>query len=151
MKTRRRLHKFGLIFCASLFVVSLIAYGCGGGGGGGGNGAGQTPADVSGTWDTTENVDATDCGDGVYTESGTYTVTQDGANITVADAFGNVFTGNVDGNYISWTGSYPDAGGTTTITLNLTISGNTFSGSASWTWVGNVTCSGTTQISGDRS
>lgn len=146
MKTRRRLHKFGLIFYASLLVVLLTAYGCGGGSGG----DAATPADFSGTWETTEIDDATDCGEGVITESRTYTVTQDGANITVADAFGNVFTGTVDGNYISWTGSYPEEGGTTTITIDVTISGDTITGTAAWTWLGTTTCSGTTEISGNR-
>ena len=60
-------------------------------------------------------------------------------------------TGIVDGNHISWSGSYPEEGGTTTANINLNISGNSLNGSASWTWSGfGEVCSGTTRISGTR-
>lgn len=138
---------------------TLLFLACGGGGGGGDSGGGKAPqtscANVAGTWNTTEQVNATACGEGTYTESLTYNVSQDGCNITVAPQGTNlIFNGTVNGNQISWSGSYPEEGGTTTITsLTLTLSsdGNTFSGSNSWTWSdGASRCSGTTNVSGSR-
>lgn len=139
----------------SLFILMISA--CGGGGGGGGSEPALTStcADVAGTWTTTEQVNATACGEGTFTEHLTYTITQNGCTITVVPQGTNLkFTGNVNGNKMGWSGSYPEEGGTTTInSLTVTISadGNSFSGSASWTWSdGRSSCSGTTQSTGTR-
>jgi len=111
---------------------------------------------VAGTWTTTENVNATACGEGTYYQYYTYAVTQSGCNITVVPQGTTLqFSGTVNGNQLSWSGSYPESGGTTTInSLTLTVSadGNTFTGSSSWTWrsSGGSTCSGTTQVIGTR-
>ena len=110
-----------------------------------------TCVDVAGYWSTTEVVDNRDCDGNIYTEYNTYTVTQDGCNITVVPSTGGTFSGTVNGNQVSWTGSYPAGGGTETLTVSLTFSGDTFTGSASWTYTeGTYTCSGTTQITGTR-
>lgn len=139
-----------MVFC--LFCIS-----CGGGGGGGNVGDTTAPTvDVSGTWSTVETVDGTACGDGTYGQTDAYVATQSGASLSVVpSSSGLTYTGTVAGNVISWTGSYPDNGGTTTITsLNLSVdelTENTFTGTANWSWTdGNTSCSGTTQIDGLR-
>lgn len=133
-----------------VFLVAVIS--CGGGGDGDGGGGG-TCEEVAGTWDMTEVVDATDCGDGTYTENITYTVTQNGCNITVVPSSNPSlsFSGSVNNDRISWKGSWPEDGGTVTATIDITINGNSLSGSATWSWTdGSDSCSGTTQLSGTR-
>jgi hypothetical protein len=45
------------------------------------------------------------------------------------------YSGTINGSQISMTGSRPSSGGITTITsTNITISGNSLSGTASWIW-----------------
>lgn len=109
--------------------------------------------DMSGAYKVTNTVDATDCGEGVYTYSSIWDVTQNGNNITVSgrDGYGNPFvlTGTLNGNALSISGSYKDGGGTTTLTGNAIVSGNNFSGSATWTWRYKYgSCSGSDKISG---
>ena len=110
---------------------------------------------MSGAYKVTNTVDATDCGEGVYTYSTIWNVTQNGNNITVSgrDGYGNYFvlTGTLNGNALSISGSYKGGGGTTTLSGNAIVSGNTFSGSATWTWRNNYGyCSGSDKISGYR-
>lgn len=111
-----------------------------------------TPADFAGIWHIRETVDATNCGEGVYLDAWTAQVSQTGVSISILDSAGDTYQGTVSGNTASWTGSFPDDGGTTTITsLTLTISGDTISGSSTWTWTNGVdNCSGTTQIQAQR-
>ena len=109
---------------------------------------------VSGIWNVTLVTDETDCG-GRPDETGTdtYTITQDGCSVEVADSRGT-YTGIIDGNKITWAGSFPeDEGRTTILNLSLTLSGDNIAGSSLWTWISDdttETCSGTTQISGTR-
>ena len=79
-------------------------------------------------------------------------VTQDGNSISLLDSDGNSFAGTVAGNTISWTGSFPEDGGTTTIeSLTLTLTGDTLSGNSTWSWTdGSASCSGSSQISASR-
>ncbi len=108
-------------------------------------GGGDT-LDVSGTWTVTENVSG--CGE-TYTDSFTMTVTQDGTDLTVVTGDGT-FSGSITGNTITWTGSYPEEGGTTTITslsVTLDASGEGGTGTVEWSWSdGTETCSGTTAL-----
>jgi hypothetical protein len=140
-----------------LCIVSVIALGLmtivgTGGGDGGGDSPIQTCVDVSGTWNTTELEDATGCGEGTYTNYNEFTITQSGCNISVDAGVYGTHSGTVNGSQITYTGSYPEEGGTTTINVNLTISGNSLNGSATWTWSdGTYSCSGSTQITGTRS
>ena len=62
------------------------------------------------------------------------------------------FSGQICGNTLTWVGSYPEDGGTTTINLmTATISGNSFSSSSNWSWTDGVdSCSGTTSSVGTR-
>jgi hypothetical protein len=114
----------------------------------------QKCQNVAGTWSVTEINDESNCGGGsAETEQMTYSVSQNGCNISVTNLTYGVgpFSGTVDGNHISWSGSYPEDGGTTTANISLNISGNSLSGSATWTWSGpGGPCSGSTRISGSR-
>jgi hypothetical protein len=136
-------------------VVFLgIAICCGGGGDGDSdNNNDGTCVNAAGTWNMTERVDATDCRDGTYNEEITYTVTQSDCNITVVPSTNPSlrFSGSISGKKISWKGSWPEEGGTTTADVNATIDGDSISGSASWSWTdGTDSCEGTTQITGTR-
>ena len=135
-----------------LFVFMLLLSNCSGGGGGGGGTTPGTCMNVAGTWTTTEQVNSTTCVSGIYTENGRYTVAQNGCSLAVQDASGNTFSGAINGSQITWSGSYPDAGGTTSITamaLNVAADGTSFNGSCAWTWSGaGSTCSGSTGVTG---
>lgn len=134
-------------------VLFLAAAICCGGGGDGDSHHNGTCANAAGTWNMTERVDATDCGEGTYTENVTYTVTQSGCNITVVPSSnpGLRFSGSINGNKLSWQGSWPEDDGTTTAKISATIDGDSISGSSSWSWSdGTDSCNGTTQITGTR-
>ncbi len=101
----------------------------------------------------TITVDATDCGEEVYTYSPIWNFTQNGNNITISgnDYDGDFFnfTGTLTGNTLYISGSYSEYSGTTSVIAILTVSGNNFSGSASWTWEDAYSsCSGSNIISG---
>ena len=138
-------------------VVTFTFVGCAGGGGGGGGDDGDA-SDVSGTWTITEIVDDSACGGG-GAEIVTYTidVSQSGTSLTVAATISGstqTFSGSISGNTIHWTGSFAESGGTTTInslSLSLNSDCSEATGNSSWTWTdGSETCSGTSQISGNR-
>jgi hypothetical protein len=139
-----RICRYGI---STALLLSLLA--CGGGGGGGGD-APATPANVAGTWNVTETSTSNNCGEPVDPPY-SITIAQSGSNLTVTTPSG-VFTGSISGNTVRWTGSYPEDGGTTTITsLSATVSGNSFSGSSSWSWAGpGSPCSGSTNFTGTR-
>ena len=112
-------------------------------------------SDMSGAYKVTNTVDATDCGEGVYTYSSIWDVTQNGNNITVSGSDGNgnpfVLTGTLTGNVLSISGSYKDGGGTTTLSGSAVVTGNTFSGSATWTWSYKYgSCSGSDKLLGEK-
>ncbi len=153
--------RFKSICWITSLLIFLALAGCGGGGGGGGDAGGSSTTPVStscvnaaGDWSTQETVNGTDCGTGVFDEYFNYTVSQNSCAITVVDDVGNPFIGNISGDGISWTGSFPKDGGTITITdMSLTIApnGGSLSGPASWTWSdGTRSCSGVTNIAGTR-
>jgi fibronectin type 3 domain-containing protein len=113
----------------------------------------------------TENSKDSNCSLPAPTESFSLTVTQNNNNLTLNDDENNSFTGTLNGNIITWSGSYeqnaPDdtPGRTTLNTMRATIDNgngcNSLTGSASWTWNAtdgsNYSCSGATQFSGGRS
>lgn len=143
----------GLIFG----VVALVFVGCAGGGGGGGGDDGDAN-DISGTWTITEIVDESACGGGgaelvIYTID----VSQSGTSLTVSATINGstqTFSGSISGNTLQWSGSFAESGGTTTInSLSLTLNSDCseVTGNSTWTWTdGSDTCSGTSQISGNR-
>ncbi len=140
-----------------LFVTSLLgmllvlAGGCGGGVE---DDTQEAPiGNIAGTWTISETADSSDptCSGNTSYD---LVVAQSGNNLTVTDPNGNVFTGTISGNSGSWTGSYPDDGGTTTInSLTATIASDcrSMSGNSKWSWTdGNSSCSGTTRFNGVR-
>ncbi len=132
-----------------MLVLPILAA-CGGGGGGGDP---QPPeVDLSGSWEITEVVSSStnQCDDGPQAPY-TVQVDQDGNGLTVTAPAGR-FTGTISGRTVSWTGSYPEDGGTTTIrSMSLQATATSLTGSASWSWTdGTVSCSGTTQVSGRK-
>jgi len=118
-----------------------------------GGGLEEPVSNLSGTWKVTETTISNDCGDtnGISIEK-IWKYVQDGNNITLTDVLGNVLNATISGNQVSVTGSFPDDGGTTTITnLVLTVSndGKNLSGTSSWTWIDDFGgCQGETSITG---
>ncbi|XPS90037.1 uncharacterized protein Dvar_80560 [Desulfosarcina variabilis str. Montpellier] len=113
------------------------------------------PIDVAGTWQVTDINDETDCGEGINTVEYTIYITQNGEQITVDKDPEGTFTGTLSGNTITWSGSYPEDGGTTTIlsmTVDVSDDGNTFTSQSSWSWTDGIdSCSGTSQGEGVKS
>jgi hypothetical protein len=105
----------------------------------------STEANIAGKW-TWSRTDNNSC-NGVSYESGTFTITQNGSNISLYDALANrTLTGTISGNTISFSGSFAEYGGTSNVTATLTLSAdkNSCSGGASWTWTGpSSICTGT--------
>lgn len=138
----------------SVLILGVTLSACGGSGGGGDSDTEAPIADVSGTWDITETMGSNDCGE-LPGETDNYevTVTMNGNDVTVVTPVGT-FTGTLDGDQLEWTGSYPEDGGTTTITsMDLTVSsnGSSLSGTTRWRWTdGNTSCSGRTSVVGVR-
>lgn len=139
-------------------LVTLIS-GCSGGAGSGDDtNSTTTPiGNVTGNWAITENVDATACGDGVYLDDYNLNVTMTDNSVSLYDpATGNAYSGTLNGNQLSYTGTIPgdpSDGGTVDVNFSgtLDVSCNSFSGTASWTWSSGVqSCSGTTAVSGSR-
>ena len=119
----------------------------------GGGGTSATTADASGVWLITDTSGSNTCGDPVgVVNTYTLTITQSGTTLTVSDGT-NIYTGSISGHTISWSGSYPESGGTVTITnLSLTLSQDelSVSGTVSWSWSDGFgfTCTGSSNISG---
>jgi hypothetical protein len=106
---------------------------------------------VAGTWRVESIIDVTDCGEGQHSDPGTaaFKVTQKECTILVLNESIIFYHGTANGNKIDLDGRYAEDGGTTEESADLTIEGNTLSGTSSWIWSGpGGTCSGTTQISG---
>jgi fibronectin type 3 domain-containing protein len=104
---------------------------------------------VAGTWAITESL-TDNCPDPDVDEW-TATVTQNGTSVTVSGG-GVSRSGTLNGNVLTWSGSYLEDGGTTTVSsLTLTFSGDTVTGNATWSWTdGSSSCSGTSAITGIR-
>lgn len=110
--------------------------------------------DLSGFWSVVETTGANDCGDEVGVSFNYFAeITQDGNDLDIYIS-PDMFSGTLDGNVISWTGSYFEDEGTTTITsMSLTVdeSGDSFSGTYDWVWtMDSFSCSGTCSISATR-
>lgn len=111
-----------------------------------------TPVEVSGTWFSRTANNAVNCDAGEYIDAQALVVTQDDTAIDLLTSTGDVFSGTVNGDIVEWTGSFEERGGTTTFTsLSLTVSGNSASGNADWTWTdGTDSCNGTMDITASR-
>lgn len=104
--------------------------------------------DYAGFW-TVSGADQGNCGDeGSWSGSGVVTV--DGNTMTGFPAGGGVHSGQICGNILTVSTSYPEDGGTTTLSFTATFSSNTaVSGSGSWSWSdGSSSCNGTTSFQG---
>ena len=110
------------------------------------------PVDFAGTWYSRTVNNAVNCGLGEFIDAQTIVVTQDDTTITVSTSSGLIFTGTVNGDIIEWTGDIDERGGTTTInSFSVTVSGDSASGSAAWTWTdGTDSCNGTMEIAMNR-
>lgn len=155
-----------IIYSTLAVFIFLVITSCdsGGGGGDGGSGSGSgdggsgssLPAapigDISGTWKVSEVSTSPTAGcSNIYNYN--ITVSQNGNKATVTDAGGNVFRGTLSGNKLTWSGSYPEAPGTTTANVTATIGANCSSFKATSTWSYSETgfsCNGTSEVSGLR-
>jgi len=144
---------YHLIF---ITLLSIILAACGGGGSGNGAGGGIEPiGDLKGIWSVSEEIDNRSCTNSANLEYDNYSLSVASSvdnSVTVSDNKGT-YTGALNGNILSWKGSYPNDGGIVQALVNLTITSscNSLAGSASWSWSDGVTsCSGTTKISASR-
>ena len=107
---------------------------------------------VAGNWAVSFSDDATGCGEGITTGTVNLLIAQNGNALTVTGG-GIVFTGTLNGTEATWSGSYPEDGGTTSEQFTVTFANNntTLSGGSTWTWTdGTDSCSGTSTITGSK-
>lgn len=141
--------------CCLILLATVLTAGC--------NSSDSSPAatevlpasiDMNGTWQISETPISSNCAVPPDPLQYQLAAVQNGSSLTVTDQYGNVFTGTVSANKISWTGSYPDEGGTTAITgMDVTVSADsaTLNGTASWLWSDSTSsCSGSTAITGAK-
>ncbi len=143
-------------FIKLLAIILLTAFmstaftGCGGSDG---EAPSEPIGDLSGSWSVIENVDARDCGEGIFNDYYTVVVTnQTATSVTVATNSGT-HTGSISGNNLSWSGSYNDDWGTTTSETSLTVNPdcNSLYGTATWRWSDSYeSCSGTSTVTATR-
>ena len=112
--------------------------------------------DLAGIWTITETVESTTppCDEmvGIVTTI-TLEIIQNGNDLTmtVEEEGGTTFTGTISGNTVTWSGNAFAEGGTMNMSADATATENNLSGTISWQWSsGEVTCSGTSTITGTR-
>jgi len=100
--------------------------------------------DVSGRWESTQEIDSTACGGNKSTRKFTYELIQDGC---IATVIGSEQKAEVIGNSVHWPQySFPGRrGGTVTSEASVVqVIGNKITGKGNWSWTdGTNTCSGT--------
>jgi hypothetical protein len=154
-------------------VMAAVVAGCGGGGGGAAPAAPAAAAapigDVSGVWSVVESdmtADQPQCappGNPLANYALTVQQATPATNaITVTDAANASpaadFSGTINGDKLSWSGSFAERGGTTTYnSVNLIVGTdcNTLSGTTTWTYVqdpavATFSCTGTTTLSATK-
>jgi len=109
-------------------------------------------SDVSGTWSGTETVDLTNCGPNIFTETYTFTVTQNGCNLVFEYDDDNIAYAVLNGNKTTFTTTWYEDGGTVKVTgiYTLTFSGNSYTGSSTMTVSGPRSCSGSSTEFGSK-
>ena len=142
-----------------VLLLALMVSACSGGGGDGGTGGNKTETnppigDMSGTWQVTgTDTSSTAACDGVGFNV-TATIVQSGSDLNVTGFRTSSLSGTISGNQMSFTGSYSEDGGTSTISksiLSITSDCNQFTGNDSWSWTdGAFSCSGTSTYTGTR-
>jgi hypothetical protein len=104
----------------------------------------QATYDASGTWGYSTSNTWSNCPDGSYpTETGSMTIMQTGNTFTVYED-GKTSTGTVNGAIYTFTESYPEDGGTATVSNTFTLTSSTSgNGTTNWTWTeGTYSCNG---------
>lgn len=136
------------ICLSAVFTISA----CSSSDGGGGTATSEPIGDINGQWAINETISSSTAAC-TGTDSYSIQVAQDGNAVTVSAPAGS-FDGSINGNTLSWTGSYPEDGGTVTInSLTATVAAdcNSFTAESSWTWTDGVnSCTGTTSSTGER-
>jgi CubicO group peptidase (beta-lactamase class C family) len=104
--------------------------------------------DVSGTWDATDEIDASNCGGAIRTARSTYELVQNGCIVTVKKKGEKDVQAEVRGNKIYWPKrKIPGRQVGSTVILEegvSQVSGNKATGKRQWTWTkGLNSCSGT--------
>ncbi|MDX1386953.1 MAG: hypothetical protein R3257_05140 [bacterium] len=147
------------IFSTTFLLFALVAFGaCATTDTIGGNCSFSTldPAtfDLNGTWTISESTVTSDDPECFDMRTFTLEVNVSGNTITAFSPDLNAsFSGEISGNQIKWTGSFPDGAGTSTVLcMELTASSaSSVSGTSSWEFVENgFECSGSSQISGTK-
>lgn len=115
------------------------------------NGRAANVINATGTWVASKDIDDSCLGES-HTNN-TIIITQSGGNVIsiVDQTIPAQYTGTINGNTISVSGSYTVNGHTQTENLTMTVdtSNSTFIGSGSYTWTDvDTTCHGTTSITG---
>lgn len=109
---------------------------------------------VAGTWSVIDTIDANTCNEPNVAQPAYTAEISQRENVLTVTTGALSFVGTVVNNRLGWTGSFPEDGGTTTITaMNLLFSedGASVSGNTSWTWTdGNLNCGGSTTVSGQN-
>lgn len=113
---------------------------------------GPDPVDFAGYWYSRTDNNLVNCGLDVVVDAQTTFVTQTGNDITLLTSTGAMLTGTVSGDIIEWTGDVETRGGTASFTsATLTVSLDSASGNAAWTWTdGTDSCNGTMDIVSNR-
>lgn len=103
--------------------------------------------DISGEWNISETVFAESCVEQTSAVYDTYTIIQDGCDITVSDDNG-LHEGSVVGTKANWNASYSNVKGDTVAEYRVDISANRLKGSAFWSRSNaGVVCSGSSSLS----
>jgi len=109
---------------------------------------------VAGSWRIIETIGANTCNEPTGAQPAYTVQVSQRENVLTVTTGSRSFVGTVVNNRLGWTGSYPEDGGTTTITaMNLLFSedGSSISGNTSWTFTdGSTNCGGSTAVSGQN-
>ncbi|VAW99769.1 tolB protein precursor, periplasmic protein involved in the tonb-independent uptake of group A colicins [hydrothermal vent metagenome] len=141
-----------------IFLLLISLFSCGGGGSTAetnGQDTLITPVgDLSGDWQVVgTDSSATPSCNGVGFDL-TVTISQSGNNLTVTNFRASTLKGIISGNTFSFSGSYAEGVGTTTITSSssmISADCNQFTGNDSWSWAdGTFICTGTSSYTGTR-
>ena len=111
-------------------------------------------SDLTGTtWSVTETGLTENCGEGLSNDSYSISVLSYTGGIIKVNTTVGVQVGQYSGSNISYSGSYPEDGGTTISTSNLTLnsSSNQLTGMVIWSWSdGSMSCNGTSSVTATR-
>lgn len=143
------MRKAFLVLMALFFLVVVL---CACGGSSGGGSCADPTVDLTDSWLITETNNTNDCGEGIQSPY-TLVATQSGSDLSVySPNLGQTFSGQVCGAAFTYTGSYPEDGGTTVLDpVSANISGDTMSGTSTWRWSdGSESCSGVTEFTATR-